>query len=213
MKENLLATMLSGMGHELNNSLQALELNLSVLRLRGRKTSTETWEGLEPHVEALESNLDLLNRRMAFLLSLAERGSSSEPVVVSLERVVSELLAVVGPDAKSTGVEVRGAVSPVEVEVHEGHLLELLMRVFSEVDGASADGAGEVGEAAESPLAITIEEASGRGVLRIPLASIAGSDADSRRSWEALARKAGGRLSVEPDPDSVVLEFPSPSGS
>lgn len=212
MKDDLLATMLSGMGHELNNSLQALELNLSVLRLRGRKASMETWEGLEPHVEALESNLDLLNRRMAFLLSLAERGSSSEPVVLSLERVVSELLTVVGPDEKPNGVEVRGAASPVEVEAHEGHLLQLLLRIFSEAEAASADGAGEAGEAAESQ-AITIEEASGRGVLKIPLASTAGSDADSRRELEALARKAGGRLSVEPDSDSLVLEFPSPSGS
>lgn len=204
MNENLLATMLSGMGHELNNSLQALELNLSVLRLRGRKGGAEIWKGLEPHVEALESNLDLLNRRMAFLLSLAERGSSSEPVVVALERMVSELLAVVGPEGNSTEVEVRSASSPLEVEAHEGHLLELLLRIISRL--GSAEG-GEAG----STLAITLEEASGWGKLKIPRASIAGSGTDSQPAWASLARKAGGRLSEESDSESLVLEFPSPS--
>lgn len=211
--ERALSVMLAGMEHELNNSLQALELNVEVVRLRGRREAPEAWETLERHLATIESNLDLLNRRLSVLFALAARSPASRPTGVSLERLLSDLMAAVHPKEGAFDLEIRSPAGTPEVEAREGYLLELLFRILRNPRARPAgDSAAGDGGSAKAASRIDVEEVSGRVELKIPMASAAApAESEERRAWDALARRAGGRLSVDRATDTLVLDFP-PAG-
>lgn len=191
--DSLLAHGVDRIAHQLKNPLQALTVNLEVVRLRAGGTGAAG--EIERLTRVMDENVRLLDRRIRLLLALARRSDQEPLKELDLVSFVEDTVAAFRLDEREEGrgVELRiprGEALPVRGR--PGGLVALLI-ALSDVKGP--DGAGpsylRVGPTDEG-----VELAAGgrgegtsEGRLRI--------SGDSYRRLVAQARVAGARPASE----------------
>lgn len=185
---DVLARALDRMAHQIRNPLQAVSANLEVVRTRMAKEAPESWGSLERFARAMDSNVDLLDRRLRLLLALGRRsdGAVSE---VDVAGVARDFAAALGCDEGPPGVRVRGG-SGVAARARPGWLLTLLFALW--------EAAAEAG-AEESPFNVRDRAGEVSATMPLPLAALEVGDGSPRLApeWEEAAERAGGELRLE----------------
>ena len=186
---------LERMAHQIKNPLQAVAMNLEVVRSRVRGEAPEAWEAVERFAAAVDANVELLDRRLRLLLALGRRNGDEEPGEVDLAALTRDFAAALRFDQEPPGVRVRGT-SGLRARARQGWLLALLLEVWS---AAAAEGATET--------EVTVsEDASGvRLGVELPPAALGVAG-----SWEELAERAGAALEVRAAgaETRLLLDFP-----
>lgn len=126
--------------HQLKNPLQAMTVNLEVLRLRagrGEREETERVTGV------VDENIRLLDRRVRMLIALARRSPEEPYRGLDLAEEVREAGAAFRLDDREDGLGLRfrvpeaGEGATHSVRAREGQLLALLLAVASAAAGGS----------------------------------------------------------------------------
>lgn len=128
--------------HQLKNPLQAMTVNLEVLRLRaGREEREET----ERVTGVVDQNIRLLDRRVRMLIALARRSPEEPFTGMDLAEAVREAGAAFRLDDREEGLGLELRVPDDEVEgsfsvrAREGQFLTLLLAVASAAGGGGGD--------------------------------------------------------------------------
>lgn len=203
--EDVLSAVLARMAHQIKNPLQAVTMNLEVIRLRVRREVPELWETLERFAGAVDENVERLNRRLELLLQLGRPGEGGEPIGVELATWTRELVTALGLDEERPPVRVESD-GTAGARIQPGPLAELLFRLLRWLR-AEADPEG---------VRLVVERGpEGEALLRTTAGP---GDPEERvgacrwERWNRLARAAGGRLEVVPRADGerrLVLRLPS----
>lgn len=190
-RDDLLRRALDRMAHQIKNPLQAVAMNLEVVRSRIRSAAPEAWASVERFADAVDANVGVLDRRLRLLLALGRRGTDSEEAEVDAAALVRDFAAALGVDEAPPGVRVEGSVE-VRGRAREGWLLALLLEAWS---AAAAGGVEE--------LPVTVSVADGHVRLAMDLPPAAAAELES---WEAIADRAGATLgSREEGPATRLL--------
>lgn len=192
-----LARALRRMAHQIKNPLQALTVNLEVIRGRVGEEAPEAWKGVERFAGAVDANVRLLDRRLGLLLALAGRGEDDAPTEVDAAALVRDFAAALRFDEEAPGVRVEGSAD-MAARVRSGWLLALLLELW--------DAALEAG-AEETPVTVRGEGHEVRLAVSIP----SGVRPDVA-CLEAAARHAGGRLEAAEAEDEFVVVVDLPTG-
>lgn len=181
--EELLASILDRMAHQIKNPLQAVTVNLEVVRMRVRREAPEVWPDVERFAEAVDANARLLHRRLQLVLAMARRSTDDAEEPVDLRALIDDVVGALrfgeeGPKVRVEGAE-RGEVG---VASRVGYLVELVVRLL---DAARAAAPGPSVE-----LRVTIAEHDGRAALEL---SAGGADGPPAGCAD-LAVRAGGEL-------------------
>lgn len=183
---DLLAAAVERMAHQLKNPLQAVVVNLEVIRGRVRGQAPELWEGLERFGRAVDDNVTLLDRRIRLLLALGRRGPGDELREVDPAELAGDLAAALRLDEEAPGIEVvrsPGDDDGPAARVRPGHLLALLLDAWLAAARAGAE---------RTP--VEVRRSSGFLGLVFPVPR---SAADRGDRWREMARAAGGALEEE----------------
>lgn len=191
----LLAEALDRMAHQIKNPLQAVAMNLEVIRMRVRKEAPGLWEELERFAGAVDENVELLDRRLRLLLALGRRSTDDPPTSVDLPDLVRDFASALRLDAGPPALRVEAEGPEVSAEARPGYVLALVLAAW---DHARAGGA-PAGE-----LEVRIRRGGGDVRLEVPVTGKA------PERWRRLAEDAGGRL--EEDGDGGVLGLVLPRG-
>ncbi|MDP2479973.1 MAG: histidine kinase dimerization/phospho-acceptor domain-containing protein [Candidatus Palauibacterales bacterium] len=187
------ARLVSGMAHGLRNSLQAVAINLEVVRARLRRDAPELADELDRFAAAADDNVRRLGRRVDLLIAAAHRGPEEESAVdlAGLAREVAEALEL---DRRPPRVEVDAPDDERGVRLRRGAAVVLLGRAL---ESARAAARGE--ESVRAEVRYAGDEAS----LEVPVA-VTGPEA-----WEGVADDAGARAGVAGDESdaSLILRF------
>ncbi|MFW6010828.1 MAG: hypothetical protein ACOC9H_02805 [Gemmatimonadota bacterium] len=136
----LLASVLDRMAHELRNPLQAVTVNLEVVRMRVGRGAPEVWSDVERFAEAVDANARLLNRRLRLALDIARRAPDDPLETRDLRVLVEDLCGALRMDEERPGVAVEGAErGATGVEARAGYLVELLVRLLDAARAAATD--------------------------------------------------------------------------
>lgn len=186
MRDALVAEAVDRMAHQLRNPLQAVTVNLEVIRLKAGDAA-EAGEELERLTRVVDENVRLLDRRIAMLIALARRDEGATESV-DLTGYLSEAVSALGLDDGEEGptLELRSEDAPEQADVRarKGALLALLLalarrgRAAGEAElylAVSREGERVVMEAGIGP--------EGRGEW-LP--------AEARRELERATERAGG---------------------
>lgn len=200
--DDLLAEAVDRMAHQLKNPLQAVAMNLEVIRMRVRKEAPDLWEEIERYGDAVDENVTVLDRRVRMLLRLGRRSPGGPRESVDLARLVADFAEALQLDAErpAVGVEARG--TQLAARARPGYVLGLVLDLWRTVRDRSPD-------AGELPLSVTAGEAEVRMEARLPPASVPG--AAGREGWEETARRAGGRLEVREEDGAAGVELVLPT--
>lgn len=180
---DLLAAAVERMAHQLKNPLQAVAVNLEVIRGRVRGQAPELWEGLERFGRAVDDNVSLLDRRFRLLLALGRRGPDDELRDVDPAALAVDLAAALRLDEEAPGIEVvrsPGDDDGPAARLRPGHLLAFLLDAWLAAARAGAE---------RTP--VEIRRSSGSLGLAFPVPR---SASDGRDRWREMARVAGGEL-------------------
>lgn len=178
-----LAAAVERMAHQLKNPLQAVAVNLEVIRGRVRDQAPELWEGLERFGRAVDDNVALLDRRLRLLLALGRRGPDDELRDADPAALAGDLAAALRLDEEAPGIEVvrsPGDDDGPAARLRPGHLLALLLDAWLAAARAGAE---------RTP--VEVRRSSGSLGLTFPVPR---SAAERRDRWRELARAAGGEL-------------------
>lgn len=179
----LLASVLDRMAHELRNPLQAVTVNLEVVRMRVGRGAPEVWSDVEKFAEAVDTNARLLLRRLQLALDIARRAPDDPLETRDIRALVEDLCEALRMDEDRPGVTVAGAErGATGVEVRAGYLVELLVRLL---DAARAATVGDRVEA-------LVAEADDGGTVTFELSPEGAADLPG--GCVELAEQAGGRL-------------------
>lgn len=179
----LLASVLDRMAHELRNPLQAVTVNLEVVRMRVGRGAPEVWSDVEKFAEAVDANARLLNRRLRLALDIARRAPDDPLETRDLRVVVEDLCGALRMDEACPGVTVEGAErGATGVEVRAGYLVELLVRLLDAARAAAVD----------DTVVARVAEARDDGSVTFELSPE--GTADLPGGCVELAERAGGRL-------------------
>lgn len=197
---DLLAVAVERMAHQLRNPLQALAVNLEVIRGRVRREDAELWEGLERFGRAVDDNVRLLDRRVGLLLALGRRGPDEELRETDPAALARDLASSLRLDEEAPGVEVvrdREDGDGPAARLRAGHLLALLLDAWL---AAARAGARRT--------RVEVRRSSGSLVLAfaVPPAAAAGRD-----RWAGAARSAGGTLEIEETGERTILRVTFPT--
>lgn len=180
---DLLAAAVERMAHQLKNPLQAVAINLEVIRGRVRGQDPELWEGLARFGRAVDDNVALLDRRLRLLLTLGRRGPDDEPREVDPAELAGDLAVALRLDEEAPGIEVvrsPGDEDGPAARLRPGHLLALLLDAWLAAARAGAE---------RTP--VEVRRSSGSLELSFPVPR---SAADRGDRWREMARAAGGTL-------------------
>ena len=197
---DLLSEAVERMAHQIKNPLQAVAVNLEVIRSRVRREAPELWEDLERFGRAVDENVGLLDRRLRLLLALGRRGPADELREAAPSELAGDLASALRLDQDAPGVEIdagdAGPPGPTG-RLRPGHLLALLADAWLAAARAGAE---------RTP--VTVHRPEGRVGLAFPVPRSAGEDTDR---WAAMAAAAGGELeAVEEDGRTLVrVTFPT----
>lgn len=177
----LLAELVGRMAHQLRNPMQAIAVNLEVVRTKVSREAPGVWEGLERFADAADENVRLLNRRLELLVAAGRRTSGEEPATLAPVRLARDLAAAVRFDREPPRVRVEAgeAMADAGVRTPPGALVALL---FGMLRAARLAAAGE-----EVVLRASRPGEGGEVLLEVAVPAAGGSD------WEGLAAAAGGR--------------------
>lgn len=207
-----LAEAVDRVAHQLKNPLQAMTVNLEVIRLRARKGDADA---VDRAAGVVDENIRLVDRRIRMLIALARRSTDEAPGSVDLLELVREAGAAFRLDDREDGLGLRlelpdpGASEPeLAVRAREGELLALIL--------AGASGAAEAGSGGGSPY-LSVEPEEGGVRLEIGPGG-PWRDEAAREEMLAQARRAGGDVRA-PDggggpegdgPAPLRVRFPRP---
>lgn len=197
--QDLLGEAVERMAHQLKNPLQAVAVNLEVIRGRVRRELPDLWEGLDRFGRAVDDNVELLDRRLRLLLALGRRGPDDEPREADPAALARDLAAALRLDEEAPGVEVvdDGDGEGLAVRLRPGHLLALLLDAWLAAGRAGAE---------HTP--VETWRASGSLGLAFPVPAGA---AARRDRWAEEARAAGGDLELEEEGDRTVVRVGFPA--
>lgn len=196
-EDGLLAEAVERMAHQIKNPLQAVTMNLEVIRTRTRKQAPELWEGLEPFAGAVDQNVGLLDRRLRLLLALGRRGPDDETRELDPAALARDFAAALRLDAEPPGVRVEAGEEGLAGRGRAGHLLALLLEAWRRAADAGAT---------ECPVRV---EPVGEGLslrLEVPPSSFPPG------RWRRRAEAVGGEGRVEEGEDRDLLLLVLPSG-
>lgn len=131
-RDRVLAKAVERMAHQLKNPLQAVAMNLEVVRTRVRKEAPELWEALDRFAEAVDDNVHLLDRRLRLLLALGRRGPDEEMQEVDPAGLARDFASALRLDEEPPGVEVvvESGADGLAARARPGHLLALLLELW-----------------------------------------------------------------------------------
>ncbi len=181
-EEGLLAEAVERMAHQIKNPLQAVTMNLEVIRARTRKEAPELWEGLDRFASAVDQNVEVLDRRLRLLLALGRRDPSDEAREIDPAALARDFAAALRLDQEPPGVRVEGGGEGLAARGRAGHLLALLLAAWRGAAEAGATDCPVTVEPAEDGLSVSVE---------VPAASV------PAERWRRAAEAAGGEGRVE----------------
>lgn len=198
-EERLLAVAVERMAHQLKNPLQAVAMNLEVVRTRVRSEAPELWEALDRFAGAVDDNVHLLDRRLGLLLALGRRGPGDEAEEVDPARLVRDFAAALRLDREPPGVEVEAEPDGdgLAARVRTGHLLALLLETWRRAAAAGEESC-------------RVRVGPDQGGVRLET-SLPGP-AEEHSWWRRGAEAAGGTGEVAEAGDRVALRLVLPTG-
>lgn len=197
---DLLAVAVERMAHELKNPLQAVAINLEVIRGRLRREAPELWEGLERFGQAVDDNVGLLDRRLRLLLALGRRGPDAELREADPAALARDLAAALRLDEEPPGVDVpagEGAGGGLAARLRPGHVLALLLDAWLAAARAGAE---------HTPVEVRRSSDAIGLAFRLPATATAGRD-----RWAEAARSAGGTLELDEGGEGTILRVSFPT--
>lgn len=195
-EDGLLAEAVELMAHQIKNPLQAVAMNLEVIRSRSRGEAPELWEGLERFAESVDRNVDLLDRRLRLLLALGRRGPSDPLRELDPAALARDFASALRLDDEPPGVRVEAEEAGLAARGRAGHLLALLLAAWRRAAEEGAESCPVRIGPVEAGLAVAVE---------VPRSAVPAS------RWRRLAEAAGGEGSVETGDDRDVLRLVLPS--
>lgn len=183
----LIAELIDRMAHQMRNSMQAISVNLEVVRTRVRREAPGLWDELERFAAAADDNVRLLSRRLDLLLAAGRRGPEEEPSTVAPVRLLQDLVAALRFDRDPPVVAVEPGEGGADAGVRSppGALVALLFRLLVEARTAASG----------DRVAMRVEREGSTVVVETPLPAAAGEGAAP--DWLAMAEEAEGRASLE----------------
>lgn len=200
--DELLAEAVDRMAHQIKNPLQAVAMNLEVIRMRVRKEAPELWSGLERYGEAVDQNVSVLDRRLRLLLRLGRRSTDEAPESVDVAALVRDFSEALQLHEEQPRMVVRVRDERPSARARPGYVLALVLDVW------------RVGRrAAEEPeLTVSVSAEGGEVVLEVAPRPGGGEGGDVPAPWRAAASRAGGRLEVDGTGRPGVLRLVLPRG-
>lgn len=196
----LLASVLDRMAHELRNPLQAVTVNLEVVRMRVGRGAPEVWSDVERFAEAVDVNARLLLRRLQLALDIARRAPDDPLETRDLRALVEDLCEALRMDEERPGVTVRGAErGATGVKIRAGYLVELLVRLLDAARAAAVD----------DPVDARVAEAGDGGSVTLELSPEGGADLPG--GCVELAERAGGSLTRADGPEGRAWRLQLPT--
>lgn len=197
----LLASVLDRMAHQLKNPLQAVTVNLEVVRMRVRKNAPGVWPDIEKFADAVDGNARLLHRRLQLALAMARRTPDDPVEPGDLRGLVEDLVGALRMGEERPAVTVVGTPrGETGVASRTGYLVELLVRVL---DAARASATGETVE-----IRVTLPAEAGAVLLEAPV----GTREVPPAACGELAARAGGALTAETEAGASVWRLELPRG-
>lgn len=211
-EDPLLATAVDRIAHQLRNPLQAISVNIEVIRLRARRSDAGEVDRV---AGVVDENVRLLDRRLGYLFDLARRSPEEAVTSVDAADLLAGAAAAFRLDAREDGMLIRvevpggeagaadaregegdGEGAALTVEARRGSLLALLLRLALRLSRETSGGVLRVrGEGERVWLEAVPEEAGGW------------PPGAGEEEMERLARLAGG----EPGP-TAGGEADAPAG-
>lgn len=200
----LLAEAVDRMAHQIKNPLQAVAVNLEVIRMRVDGEAPELWSELERYGDAVDQNVSVLDRRLRLLLALGRRSGDDPPESVDAAALVRDFAAALRLDEERPRVRVEAPGTQLAARARPGFVLELALDLWRTVRRRAP-------EAAELP--VTVGAGGDTVALEVTLPAGAGGEgaADARERWRRLARGAGGRLEAADGEDGAGLRLVLPA--
>jgi nitrogen fixation/metabolism regulation signal transduction histidine kinase len=194
-REEEVARLVSGMAHELRNALQAIAINLEVVRTRLRRDVPELAEELERFAAAADDNVRRLGRRVELLVAAARSGPEEQPSTLDLPGLVREVAASLELDRRPPRVDVEAPEDERGVRVRRGAAV-LLLRSVLVAARAAAEG--------EETVVAAVRYRGQEATLELPVPE------PGREGWKESARRAGGRAAPagEGPRARLTLRFP-----
>lgn len=202
--DDLLADAVDRIAHQIKNPLQAVAMNLEVIRMRIRKRAPELWSDVERYGDAVDENVSVLDRRLRLLLRLGRRSPDESAEAVDVARLLRDFAEALQLHEERPALVVRPEGEQRAARVRPGYLLALAFDVWRAESGEAPDAPG---------IEITVRAREDAVVLEVPLRSrggAAGADA-LPPAWRRAARRAGGRLELRSRDAVSVLRLRLPT--
>lgn len=195
--ERLLGEAVERMAHQIKNPLQAVAMNLEVIRTRARKEAPELWRELERFAGAVDQNVELLDRRLRLLLALGRRGPDDRLRELDPAALARDFAAALRLDEEPPGVRVQAEEGGLAARARPGHLLALLLESWRRAAETGAD---------RCPVRVGPGEDGVEVAIEVPEGSMPGD------RWRRLADAAGGRGRVDGTEGRSVLRLTLSTG-
>ncbi|MDP2498538.1 MAG: hypothetical protein Q8W44_11210 [Candidatus Palauibacterales bacterium] len=141
---SVLAEAVDRIAHQLKNPLQAMTVNLEVIRMRAAEGDEEETERL---TGVVDQNIRLVDRRIRMLIALARRSPEEPRTGVDLAEFLQEAAAAFRLDEREDGQGLRlrlpdadGEGDGLSVRAREGALLALVLAAASGARHAAREG-------------------------------------------------------------------------
>lgn len=196
-RPDLLAEAVDRMAHQIKNPLQAVAMNLEVIRMRVRDEAPELWSEIERHGEAVDENVSVLDRRLRLLLRLGRRSPDEARESLDVARLIDDFAAALqlGEEPPALTVETEG--TQLAARARPGYVLALVLDLWLAVRARAP-------EAPELPVAVRTDGGEVIATARLPAAASHASAEVPRDRWKRTARAAGGRLEADGDGRSTI---------
>lgn len=181
-----LAEAVDRIAHQLKNPLQAMTVNLEVLRMRADAAGGEETERV---TGVIDENIRLVDRRIRMLIALARRSPEESLTGIDLPALVRDAGAAFRLDEREDGLGLRirapdAGQEALAIRAREGELLALFL--------AAAAGAPEAGDGERGPYLAVGRSERGAWVEVGPRSPW--GDEGEREELLRQARRAGGEV-------------------
>lgn len=200
----LLYEALDRMAHQIKNPLQAVSMNLEVIRMRVSREAPELWEELERYAGAVDDNVTVLDRRLRLLLALGRRSPDDPPESVDLPELLGDFSAALRLGEEAPAVEVEAEGPDLAADARPGFVLELLLELHRWTSREHPE---------EERLPVRVRTTSGEVELSFGLpACDDGAEELPAERWRSLASRAGGEAELDRDREALRLRVRLPTG-
>lgn len=188
----LVSDLVDRMAHQIRNPMQAISVNLEVVRTRVRREAPALWDELERFAAAADENVRLLSQRLDLLLAAGRRGPDEKPSTMAPVRLLGDLVAALrfDRDRPVVIVEPKKGAADAGVRSPPGALVALLFRLLAAARSAASG----------DEVAVRVRREEDDVVVEAPLPVAA--DEGAAPGWLALAGEAGGCASLEGEGDA-----------